>query len=400
MNVATTPSPSDYTEVQRYGRKQKSLDQIVSEALALSGQAEDRTTTLPPECYTSQDFFDLEMERIFRRDWHIIGHVAQVPNVGDYVAFDFLEAKLMIVHGADDKIRVMSRSCLHRWMPLVEGQGNAKVFSCPFHKWTYSLDGQLRGAPLMDRAADFEPKSCKLPEVTTQVDPHGFVYITLNESPAPFAEKVAGLDARFANYDLANAKIAFTSQFICNFNWKIAAETFMECYHHIGAHLNTLEKKYPAALSWVEDTHAGWTYCHNPEVKVEGEDDSVTRLPEFPGLRPDEGHGINLYHLYPSSLIGMGRNRVGWTGLTPIAPGKTLWTRLNFVTPEAMEHPDFEAEIEKARTRGKVVNDEDIVVDEAQQVGAASWGVEIGRLSHLEKVVWQLANYVRSQIAQ
>src|SRR5579859_974142 len=138
------------------------LDDLAEEVLAGSGQDLPHAVTLPPAAYTSQAFFDLEMERIFRREWLPVGHVGQIPEVGDYFAIDLLNDPLVVVRGPD-RIRVLSRVCLHRWVPVVEGRGNARIFSCPFHKWGYALDGQLLGAPFMEGAVEFQPKTCRLP---------------------------------------------------------------------------------------------------------------------------------------------------------------------------------------------------------------------------------------------
>lgn len=392
MNMPLTSSSARF--VGRY----KNLDALVGAVLAGSGQKPEESETLPPEAYTSQEFFDLECEAVFRKDWICVGHVAQLPKVGDYFSVDLLNERLMVVRG-EDRIRVLSRVCLHRWAPIVEGAGSAiaKRLACPFHKWTYDLTGQLVGAPLMSEAKNFNRKDCKLPEVRSEVF-HGLIFITLADEPLePISERLADLVPRLANYDLANARIAYTQQFEVNFNWKIAAETFMECYHHIGAHLNTLEKDFPAHLSWVEEAHAGWAFCHNPRNP---EAEPVTNgLPAFPELRSDEGHGINLYLLYPSSLMALGRDRASWIGLMPIGPDKALWTRIAFCHENAFDDPEFESKIERSKARGNKINQEDVEVNELQQRGASSTMAPIGRLSHLELVVHQLADYVRRKVA-
>jgi len=97
------------------------------------------------------------MAKIFRREWIPVGHIAQVLSVGDYFTIDVLNELLMVVRGAD-RIRVLSRTCLHRCAPVAAGAGNTKRFSCPFHLWAYDFNGHLVSAPLMNRAKDFEPK--------------------------------------------------------------------------------------------------------------------------------------------------------------------------------------------------------------------------------------------------
>jgi phenylpropionate dioxygenase-like ring-hydroxylating dioxygenase large terminal subunit len=376
-----------------------SLDLLVSATTA--GLAEDapHAATLPPEAYTSQAFYDLEIERIFKQDWFSLGHIAQIPNVGDYFTFDYLNELLVIVRG-EDRVRVMSRICLHRWAPVATGCGNAKRFSCPFHKWTYDLDGQLLGAPLMDEAADFDAKDWKLPELRSEVV-DGIIFATLSPSIDSIGERLAGWSAKMAPHRLADLKIGYSFEVILNFNWKIAAETFAECYHHIGAHRETLEPRYPATLSWCEGARGqGWTECHQdlrPNMPAEG--GNVIGLPLLPGIADMNKTGFDMYILFPATLVSINRERLNVTALTPLGPNKTRWSRHVMVSPECLDLPDYEEKIAALKGKGDAIFQEDIAVNEMQQIGAASSLAPIGRLSHLEHTVWYLANYVREKMA-
>jgi nitrite reductase/ring-hydroxylating ferredoxin subunit len=164
------------------------LDGLLRSLLASGDQPLSRATTLPPEAYTSEGFFQLEVERIFRREWLIVGHVSQCARVGDYFTLDLLGEMIVVVRAAD-RIRALSRICLHRWAPLVSGSGHARRFSCPFHKWAYGLDGQLLGAPLMDQV-EFDPQSCRLPEYRTEIV-DGFIYLNFSGDAAPLAPQLS-----------------------------------------------------------------------------------------------------------------------------------------------------------------------------------------------------------------
>ena len=124
--------------------------------------------TLPPTAYTDSDLYDLEVERIMRKSWLPVGRAEQVPNPGDYICFTLYDQPLMLVRGTDGAVRVMSRVCLHRAAPIAEGTGNRKLFSCPYHAWSYATDGQLVRAPLMEGAEGFEEKNCKLPNLRSE----------------------------------------------------------------------------------------------------------------------------------------------------------------------------------------------------------------------------------------
>jgi phenylpropionate dioxygenase-like ring-hydroxylating dioxygenase large terminal subunit len=368
------------------------LAALVDEALAGSAKTMGKSRTLPPGAYTSQAFFELETAKIFRGDWICVGHVSQVANVGDFFTVDLFGELLVVVRGPD-RIRAMSRVCLHRWAPIAEGSGNAKIFSCPFHKWGYSLDGQLLGAPFMEQAEGFSPKECRLPEVRTEiVEGLGLIYITFSETVGSISERLEGLCERLAPAGMKDM-VVFQTRIIENdYNWKILIETFMECYHHIGAHRETLEPNFPARLSWVEDEKQGWSVCHSPlreEIVHEAYMD-------------DDKRPFSLYLVYPSLLMGSAMDverseRMNFITVTPVGPNKVITKRHMLVRPEDATD-ELREKMEKQRERFKKVNDEDNAVNDMQQIGAASSFARLGRLSHLEGSVWHLAEYVRNRL--
>ncbi len=240
------------------------LASLVQRVLAGSNQTVATSETLPPAVYTSQAFFDLEVEKIFKKEWLCVGHVSQVANVGDYFAVDLFGEPLVVVRGKD-RVRVMSRVCLHRWAPIVSGAGNTKVFSCPFHKWGYGLDGQLLGVPFMDKAAEFDPKECRLPEIRSEiVEDLGFIFVTFSDTAESISERLEDLCVRLKNWQVNELVAVEPSELDAAFNWKIQIETGMECLHHFAAHPETFEVNFPTRLSWCEDSKRGWTICHSP----------------------------------------------------------------------------------------------------------------------------------------
>src|SRR5512134_3261419 len=125
-------------------------------------------STLPPRCYVDPAVYAREVERIFRREWICVGREDEIAAPGDHFAFTLFGDPLVAVRGDDGAIRVLSRVCRHRWMPVVEGRGNRRSFQCPYHLWTYALDGRLLGAPEMQRAEGFERASCRLPALRVE----------------------------------------------------------------------------------------------------------------------------------------------------------------------------------------------------------------------------------------
>ena len=122
--------------------------------------------TLPPAAYTDPDLYALETERIFRREWILIGRANDIANPGDWFTFQILDDPLLIVRGQDGVVRAFSQCVppsLHagsRWTK----RGNDKRFVCAYHGWVYGTDGRLVGAPLMEGSLGFDKTRCALPE--------------------------------------------------------------------------------------------------------------------------------------------------------------------------------------------------------------------------------------------
>jgi phenylpropionate dioxygenase-like ring-hydroxylating dioxygenase large terminal subunit len=367
---------------------------LVDQARAGSSATMAQSRTLPPGAYISREFFDLEMAKIFRKDWICVGHVSQVADIGDYFTVDLFGELLVVVRGTD-RIRVMSRVCLHRWAPVASGAGNAKLFSCPFHKWGYGLDGQLLGAPFMEQAANFDPKTCTLPEVRSEIiEPLGLIFISFSDSVGSISERLSGLIEHLAPANLKDMVVVDTRETENDYNWKILIETFMECYHHIGAHRDTLEPNFPARLSYVEDEKHGWSLCHSPL-----REDLVEEA-----YSDDEKRPFSLYNIYPTLLMGSGMDlsrsdRINFITVIPVGPNKVISKRHTLVARSLIGTDSLEQRLQAQKDRGAKINKEDNEVNDMQQIGAASSFAPVGRLSHLEGSVWHLAEYVRKRLA-
>lgn len=365
------------------------LAALVSEALSGSSTRVEEAQTLPPQAYMSQAFFDLEVEKIFKKDWICVGHVSQVANLGDYFTLELFGEPLVIVRG-EDRVRTLSSVCLHRWAPVVEGKGNARIFSCPFHKWGYALDGRLLGAPFMDQAADFVAKECKLPEFRTEiVEELGLIFMTFDATIDPIGERLASLIQRVRDegWDLDKQVIVETVDQDNKYNWKIQVETYMEYYHHIGAHAASLEEESPGGRSSCEEDKGAWSICHGGT--------RVNATPEQLEEKPP-GH---LILVYPLLMLGVSKKRAGFRILFPVGPNRTRSQIVRLMRPEQVAAPDFAEKLAEAQAKSAVINAEDNAVNDLQQIGAGSAVARAGRFSHLEASSWHLAQYVRRRIA-
>lgn len=357
----------------------------------------EHSETLPPATYVSDEFFALEAEKIFKPGWVCVGHVSQVAEAGDYFTLDLFDEMLVIARGRDNVIRTLSRICTHRWAPLIEGMGNTKLFSCPFHKWGFDLTGKLLGAPLMDKV-EFRPEDCDLTRFPTEVI-DGFIYVNLSGDAPALHPQLSDLSKKLAKFKLNELVVAGEYNYDCKFNWKIMVETFMECYHHIAAHPETFEAAFPARLSYIEDGRPAWTSGVAPARETVRDEEITIGLPLLStDLNTFDQRCFQLFLIYPFHMINIWPDRVYWFRSQPAGADRTIVQTYVLARPEAKTMPDYKTIMKKEMQFVDKVNLEDFNVNNMQQLGAKTAAARPGRLSHLEKAVWQLSDYIRAKI--
>ena len=387
--------------------KRLSNDVAATAQEAIDGASESvrNGSTLPPRAYASEAFFELERDAIFRREWLLVGHISQVAEPGDYFTINLLDEPIVVVRGKDGKVRALSTVCRHRWAPVAQGAGNTPAFSCPFHKWTYALDGQLIGAPLMEQADGFDRKACRLPEFRSEVvEALGLIFVTFSPDIEPISDRLASLSARAQaeGWDLKDQVVLQKIDQSNNYNWKVQVETYVECYHHIGGHEVTLEKFMPARLSGCEEDHGSWTMCI-PRLA----DDTIPLTPVerqvrdalANGVKPGEPVG-HIVVIYPFTLLTFMQGGCDIRVLEPTSAGTTRSVLMVTGSAEHAASPGLGAWLESFNATANLVNDEDNALNDMQQIGVASAFAEPGRFSHLESSAWDLAQYVRRRIGE
>jgi phenylpropionate dioxygenase-like ring-hydroxylating dioxygenase large terminal subunit len=223
---------------------------------------------LPAACYLDPGFFELERERVLLPGWHAVARVHDLPEPGDYRAVDLFGEPLLLVRGTDRKLRALSRICRHRAFPIATGDGNAKRIACPYHRWSYELDGRLAAAPLMDDVPGFDRAACRLPEYPL-AEWQGFVLASADRKAEPIVPKLGPLDALLDSIGFRDFVETTVLDFDSAFNWKVLVDNFMESYHHQGPHVNTLQKTNPAAGTHAMDLEGPFAALENPAIGAE-----------------------------------------------------------------------------------------------------------------------------------
>ena len=349
--------------------------------------------TLPPAAYLREDIHDLEVERIFRRTWFPLARLEQLAQPGDFLALDLMGQPLLLVHGADGEVRAMSNVCLHRAAPIAEGSGRRRLFTCPYHAWAYDTVGQLVAAPLMEGADGFDPAACRLPQIRTEVW-EGFVMVNLDSHAAPFAPQVTGLTRYFANFRLSDMAIVRTLTFDSAWNWKVLVENFMEAYHHLATHSETFEPIYHARDSRVEDADGPWSILHMPSAGP----DAPPRERLVGGLEDWQARDLFAAVVFPHFMFAVNGDGLFWYQVFPEAAGR-LTLRIHIGMPRtALSLEGFEEMADGAAAVAGHIHQEDIAANDLVWRGLNAPMTRQGRLSPLERAIWQLNQWWLDQL--
>jgi glycine betaine catabolism A len=190
--------------------------------------------TLPQDFYLDPGVFAFDLAVIYQQNWILVGFEVEVPEPGSYLAFPIGQSPVLVVRGQDGALRGFYNSCRHRGAQICEtGRGAQSWLICPYHQWTYGLDGKLANAPRMGSELDHAELGLRPIHVETVA---GSIYVCLAEQPPAFGgfrDQVAPL---LAPHKLANAKLAFESTLTIRANWKLVMENARECYHCAARH--------------------------------------------------------------------------------------------------------------------------------------------------------------------
>ena len=342
-----------------------------------------QASTLPPAAYTDGGVYDTERQRVLARSWLPLARVDQVPGAGDYLSADLAGEPVMVVRGEDGAVRVLSRVCRH-WAALVaEGSGCRKLFTCPYHAWSYDTKGALVRAPLMEGAEGFDLAENGLREIRSEIW-EGFVMATLDPDAEAFAPSVSGLADYFANFGLADFVVARTLDYEHGWNWKVLAENFMEAYHHIAAHSTTLEPGYHARESTVPDTDQPWSILHMPAV------DRETPQPEVPGLEDWQVRDLIAAIAFPGLMFATQGPFMAWYQMIPQGAGR-LALKIHLCFPSwAQGLEEFPHMLDAAEATTRAIHAEDIAANDLVWAGLNAPLSRPGPLSPLEKSIWQM----------
>jgi choline monooxygenase len=314
-----------------------------------------RAATIPARWGTDPDFLSLEREKIFARTWQPVGYTTSVAQPGDYFACEIMGEPVVIAHAKDGQLRAFSNVCRHRASLIVEGKGHGPSLRCPYHNWTYSLEGRLLSQPEFEGVEDWNrPEICLPPFRVETWGP--FVFVN-QDSNAPSLSEVLGDIPREVldiGCNVDQLRFAERRDYIINCNWKVYIDNYLEGYHLPAAHPGLFR-----ALDYSQyrvDTHRYYSSQYAP-------------------MRQDTGSRALYYWIFPNFMLNIYPDNLSSNIIVPLGHDKTLtifeWFAYGdsaAVSPNTIEFSDG-------------IQQEDIKICESVQRGLASRNYQQGRFS-------------------
>ena len=355
---------------------------------------------LAPWTYLNQELFDLEYDAFFLRRWQFVGHVNDVREPGDFIAGDIGRDNVFVIRGKDDKLRAFLNVCRHRASRILAGAGNCRgVIRCPYHGWTYRLDGSLMAMPQEQTFADFDRSQFGLHEVQLDVF-HGLLFVRVRGDGPSVAEHFAHTAAWFGKYDVANyVNCADTTTQVWDVNWKVAWDNYLENYHIPIGHpgLNRLVEEDMENEELASGVNYGVFRLREKLSKVDVERQYQEQSHHANARVPEEARGKWVQFGLAGSLgIDLYPEMLDMFQLIPLGPGKTM-IRASYYghenpTPE-------EAELRRLNLLvNDSINEEDKVLCTRVQQGLRTTGYRPGPLSAMEDSVLCFHNMVRDLV--
>lgn len=351
-------------------------------------------TTMPPFCYSSPDWYEKEIESIFRKEWICVGREEQVPSAGDYFRFDIVGEPLVIVRDGKGKLHAHSPLCRHRGTMLAEGSGKCRSFVCPYHSWTYALSGELVAVPgspdPMAGADGFDPKDYNL--LSHRLESwEGFIFVNFDKEAAPLSDWLGDLQTKFTNYNLSQmCRVrSFEKKIACN--WKVYFENSMENYH-----VATVHAKHPGATT----TNAEFPEVDGPyfPLFVPAGITAFGGLPTIPTLSDREAKGT--YHLLvqPNLQLILTPTYLYYRQYLPDGPDRLTLVHNWCFPADTVALPEFETTAQEFYDKYDVVVQEDMEIAPIVHEGLKAPNCLPGRFADQEILIHRFAKYVIGKV--
>jgi glycine betaine catabolism A len=376
--------------------------------MVIEATATELMRTLPAAAYRSADRFALEVERVFHREWFAVGRAETLGGPGDFLHADVTGERILVVRGRDGALRGFHDVCRHRGSRLVLGDPPADdplppspagrfkgSIRCPYHAWTYGLDGALRHAPFLTESDGLRREQLGLHPVAVDTW-GGFVFANLSaQGVRDLAIVLDEPGERTRNYPLADLRVGERLAYDVAANWKVVVENYNECYHCGPVHpeLCELVPAFKDGGGRELDWDAG--IPHRDGATTFTRSGTTDRRP-FPGLTPQERVRHKGELLYPNLMLSLSADHVAAFTVWPLEAGRTR------IVCDLLFHPDELAQAtfdpSDAVEFWDLVNRQDWRICESVQQGMGSTAFTTGFYAPMEDLSLDIRRYLAERL--
>ena len=388
-----------------------SLDYMKEETYKHTRAPIDLAVTLIPDAYTMREFYDLEREKVFASSWVVVGCTSQVEQTGQVIVAEVAGRSIIVTRDKAGELQAFHNVCRHRAAKLLDddcGLVRNNRIRCPYHSWTYDLEGNCLGTPLFEgsdipegqRAAfdmsevkEFDKADYGL--LPVRVESWGFlVFVNLDLNAVPLEEYLGDLPERFADYRLGEWRVVRGKEYEVAANYKLIGENFLEYYHLPWVHPELVE------VSRIED-HYRWQgpgmyagFCTTP-ISQNTEAGGWRGLPPVGSLTGDDAESGRFVLLFPNTAISVLPNHAFVIIARPNGPGRTVENTVILSHPESLESSNVDEELDQLMEFWDLVNVQDVEIVERVQEGISNPAYRGGRMCYrFEQTLHRYQNMV------
>jgi choline monooxygenase len=324
-----------------------------------------RASTLPARWYTDPAILSVERDRIFGRTWQAVGHAEWIAQPGSWFACEIAGEPVLVTRTTDGGLRAMSNVCRHRGSELCSGRGAGNVIRCPYHGWSYTLDGALHGAPEFEGVAGWDRSNIRLPEFRAEIwGPYVFV---CQDAAAPSLGEVWGAipeEVAAIGCPVDNLEFACRRDYLIECNWKVYIDNYLEGYHLPAAHPGLFRE-----LDYAQYRVDTFRYYSSQIAPIKARSGGERRY-----AYEDDSRQALYFWIFPNYMLNVYPDNLSANIILPLGPEKTLtiFEWFGYAGAEVKQATiDFSDEIQQ----------EDIRICESVQRGLRSRNYDRGRFS-------------------
>ena len=343
--------------------------------------------TMPREFYASPEIFAEERERIFARQWNCAGRASTFASPGEFQVREVAGESLIIVRDRGGELHAFFNVCRHRGTQLCAAASGtlSETIQCPYHAWTYALDGRLIGAPHMNEVEGFDKKEHPLHEAAV-AEWEGFVFVNVSDDPMPFEEAFAPMVGRLSRFGLPALRVGHRARYEVNANWKLIFQNYSECLH-----CPTIHPELSVVLPYTSGSNdltsgpflGGYMEIREPNESATLSGRACGRV-VHESLTETDRRRAYYYTLMPNMALSIHPDYANYYLLTPVAVDRTV------VETEWMFHPENDGDVRfnprDAIDFWDVTNRQDWEICERSQRGVQSRRYEPGPYSPRESI--------------